>query len=233
MLIKQNIVTALDNGLDETQIVEATESTHLELRQYCRLHCIPLDYSFVSESLVIELLDHAEWKAPKLASRYNMTIPVMQRILLGTYPLTVKRKIINKKTLTDLVNLRCSVQEIAKHLDVSIYYVRKALEKHSLTVQRGKLTTAQYDEIVHDLLHCLTPQKDLAEAYGVDPSMISYIKKQVVNLPERKKYIKADPLLVVQLVDAGYTQQSVAKQLNIAQATVSRLYREHKHEANT
>lgn len=223
----EGITLAIHYGMSEDKLCQSLGVTHLELRQFALANNIGLNYKVFSDSLLEELLSHRDWAPEKLAGRYHINPLTIRRILAGTYIGPVSQPEVDILELQHLANQGYNFKEMAVKLNTTIYYVNKALEKHNITTARRKLLANQYDEII-DNLHLST--KDLAEKYQVSASMISQIKHETVNFIKRKPLVRADPALIVQLVDQGFTQTSIAKQLNIAQGTVSRLYKEHKHD---
>jgi transcriptional regulator with XRE-family HTH domain len=220
------ITLARHYGASEDKLCESLNVTHLQLRQFTLANNIKLDYDILSDNLLAEIVLNRNWAHEKLASRYHVPLLIIKQILVGTYIGPREQPDIDILELQHLANQGYHFNEMAFKLHTTIYYIKKALKDHNLITTRQKITAQQYDEIVHSL-HLKT--KDLAKKYNLSPSMISHIRRETENKVERKALVRADPELVVKLVNAGFTQVSIAKQLNIAQGTVSRLYKENKN----
>lgn len=189
---------------------------------------IELEYGYADPYLLTEIYQRKNWHAQKISARYNIPLSTVNQIVSDNYQTPEDKPSLDVLELYSLAEQGLTYKEIAQQLNTTIYYIRKAMGEHNIRMTTKKLTGQQYQEIVDALIEGKTSNKDLAYQYNVDPSMISHIKAEVLVLPNRKKHNKIDPALVVKLIEYGFTQEAIAKQLDISQATVSRLNKEHK-----
>jgi len=208
--------------MSEDKLVEATQSSHKTLRQFCYKNDIDFDYDVISSSLIEEMLETCD-VARKMVVWYRIKPSVATHIIGGSYTLPEPKKPLDILELIHHLDQGSSIREIAKTLDTSQYQVNKAIKEHDLKPNRRKLTNAQYEQLVNDILEDKKCNKELAKHYNISTSMVSHIKGQVTDMPPRKPHGKADPELVSKLHEAGLTQQEIADTTGVSQATVSRL----------
>jgi len=221
------VTVLLEQGVDEDWLTTRLDVTHLELRQ-----TMPEDTfsdSIASVSLQAEMQEHIDkWPTRKIAHRYRMQEHVTARILSGHYVAPNAKKPLDVSELKFLISLDMTLVQIAAEMDLSVYETKKAVESLGRPQCKRSLSSQDHKDIT-EALERGRKQTEIAEEFNVTPQLVSHIKRGHMGTRPKKRAVRADLALVVRLIDQGQTQESVARQLNIAQGTVSRLYNKCKN----
>lgn len=222
---KKSIRLALLYGMSEEALVASLKTTHEELRQFAAKEEIKeLDTSVITSSLIEEVM-HKNYSIRKIASRYRISQPIANQIYYNGYTIPNPAPEIDLIELIAYLDQGYSVQDIAKQFETTPYYIRKTMAVNDLVPNRNKLTSSEYNNLVKDIAAGVQSHKHLAKRYNISQSMVSQIKRATTDMPPRKTHNRANKDLIRKLIKDGHTQESIALQLDISQATVSRICR--------
>lgn len=217
---KKNILLALDYQMSETRICQALDISHLEFRQFLINNSIEYDFSQCPESLQKEVktvYNHEEWNRPKLQKRYRLTATQILQCIYDNGP--KDKPSFSELLLQDYIEAGMTTKEIADTLDISVYRTRNLLRQYGL---KPLSKSAKVTELVQQMLLDKKSIEQICKEVNLSPKIVYKIKSDFIGVKEYAKRGTASTKKVKKLHNQGLSQQQIANELGVSQATISR-----------